>query len=57
MDPDSNLENQIDIANDILNGNVEEEDLADDAAALAELVVALDEWLRRGGALPSSWDR
>ncbi len=28
-----------------------------DAERLAELVVALDEWLQKGGALPEPWDR
>jgi len=28
-----------------------------DAARLAELVIALDEWLRRGGFLPVPWQR
>jgi hypothetical protein len=29
--------------------------LAEDAAALAERVQALDEWLKKGGFLPTAW--
>lgn len=32
-----------------------EEDIANEATALAELVLALDEWLSRGGFKPARW--
>jgi len=51
MDPNANLEEQIQIASDILSGNEDEQD----AERLAELVIALDEWISMGGFLPNIW--
>lgn len=61
MDPDANLKEQLDLARRIIR-------ILDDsayafapvpaqAARLAELVLALDEWIVRGGFLPSRWRR
>lgn len=50
MDPNANLAEQCEIASRILKAG----DL-DDADRLAELVCALDSWLRVGGALPERW--
>jgi hypothetical protein len=52
MDPDENLKKQRAIADRICNG---ENGAAEDWSYLAELVLALDEWIAKGGALPSRW--
>lgn len=72
MDPESNLEEQLALAKGILKTMDEVRDLrdeddpesiaiandvADDAERLAELVLALDEWLRKGGFLPRKWEK
>ena len=56
MDPNSNLKEQLHLAQHIIN--------TDDptvrvgaAIRLAELVEALDEWLRRGGFRPAAWEQ
>lgn len=54
MDPNANLEEQINISNRIINGTGDMDDM-DDAERLAELVLALDEWIERGGFLPRRW--
>jgi len=54
MDPDANLSEQRRIAEQIVeNGAID----ADRAERLAELVLALDEWLKKGGFLPARWQR
>lgn len=68
MDPDENLRAQLDrvmrinaiddAACGTENGEwtpTEERRLAYLAGELAELVEALDEWIRNGGALPREW--
>jgi len=67
MDPEANLSEQLSIAAEIIeiidergdeDGNLCDEDkdeVVDNANRLAELVQALDEWLRRGGFLPKRW--
>jgi hypothetical protein len=52
MDPDVNLEAQLDLARAALDRMAMDED---DALQLAELVVSLDEWLVRGGYAPARW--
>jgi hypothetical protein len=65
VDPDSNLEEQRDIAREI---NAIRDAMTDDGATteqlealehrafrLAELVEALNTWICRGGALPLGW--
>ena len=51
MDPDANLREQLEICRRIHDG----EELEGDAERLADLVVALDEWLNNLGALPRRW--
>jgi hypothetical protein len=55
MDPNANLKEQREIARRILLS--EPLDLDGDAARLAELVIALDGWITRGGFLPKDWQR
>jgi hypothetical protein len=67
MDPDSNIREQLAIAEEINNirDGVDEltgrftvaelDDLADKALRLAELVEALNTWICRGGPLPLGW--
>lgn len=63
MDPTANLAEQREIAARITLA-VDTADPStinpvdpDDAARLAELVMALDEWMSRGGFLPAAWQR
>ena len=55
MDPDANLEEQRRLAEEILD----DESPVDNTKSLrlAELVQALDEWIRAGGFLPGDWKR
>lgn len=58
MDPNATLSSMLSIASDIIEAQERDNvDLmgADDACELAELVQALDEWLRKGGMLPKDW--
>ena len=70
MDPEANLLEQLDLASAIIEGadavadadSMSEDleashDVVDDAERLAELVIALDEWIRRGGFLPLGWKK
>jgi len=58
MDPDANLHQQRRIARRILTAlDVDRVPDADDIAALAELVEAMDGWLAKGGFLPERWRR
>lgn len=52
MDPISNIEEQRAIAHRVLHRDVYDERNGPDAERLAELVLALDEWRRRGGFDP-----
>jgi hypothetical protein len=52
MDPSTNLKEQLYHAEEIVNSDFP---LAEDATRLAELVLALNEWITRGGFLPSAW--
>lgn len=51
MDPDENLAEQLRICHRIAAGEHGESD----TDRLAELVLALDTWLRGGGFLPRAW--
>lgn len=55
MDPNANLLEQRRIAARLLRGA--DSHTMDDAARLAELVAAMDEWLVAGGVLPEAWSR
>jgi len=61
LDPDENLRESLLVAADVLEAVDGDEPmgegLLDDAARLAELVQAMDEWLRGGGFLPAAWGR
>jgi hypothetical protein len=56
MDPNENIEQQRTLVCRIIaaRDRGEEPDAAD-ATALADLVVELDGWVMRGGALPDDW--
>ena len=55
MDPTKNLEEQVEIANHMLDAD----DYVDsgDAVRLAELVVSLDNWIVKGGFPPKRWNK
>ena len=58
MDPTVNIQEQLRIAGLIReceSGGTEECGCVDHAARLADLVLALNEWIARGGALPAQW--
>lgn len=52
MDPDANLSETLILAKHLASGNLYS---ASDGERLAELVLAMDEWLRSGGFLPEPW--
>jgi hypothetical protein len=58
MDPSANLREQLHLAVSITKANEGEDggsiDVVD-ACRLAELVLALDQWVCRGGFLPQRW--
>lgn len=54
MDPDANLEEQLQLTNIILNND---DVTQEEANRLAELVEALDAWIHKGGCLPKQWRR
>lgn len=51
MDPDFTL------AEMIREARADQSEFHDGIHRLAELTLALDEWLRRGGFLPQAWER
>jgi hypothetical protein len=53
MDPNANLRRQIAIAHAVVHADADNPTLVE----LAELILALDEWIRRGGFLPSRWEQ
>jgi hypothetical protein len=56
MDPTANLAEQLCIATRMQeNDDAGESPDTHDALRLAELVIALDEWIRSGGFLPTRW--
>lgn len=63
MDPDANLEEQLELAQELMEVNSDDMDtdalqeIEEKASRLAELVLALDEWIERGGFLPKRWVR
>lgn len=66
MDPDANLEAALERAREII-AKIDGDDGTPDPVArerdlnlageLAELVIALDEWLGKGGHLPAAWSK
>jgi len=58
MDPDTNLQEQRALAASILRDFDADQPVdAVDAARLAELVLALDGWIAKGGFLPARWSK
>ena len=68
MDPNANLEEQRRLVQELLTcDHLEGDDFCEDcrtchlcanaAARLAELALALDEWISKGGFLPRDWHR
>lgn len=57
MDPNANLEEQLRLAQRMLDVYDRHNDNGADGARLAELVEALDAWLAKGGFLPERWQR
>ena len=58
MDPNANLNEQRQIARRIADDaylGIHDTQRGLDKARLADLVLELDEWLRKGGALPTVW--
>lgn len=56
MDPNANLAEQLALAGEILdNPRLDVEELLQKGERLAELVLALQTWLRGGGPLPDVW--
>ena len=54
MDPDANLKEQLELAQKFYG----QDDLTfdgEDVIRLAELVIALNEWIKNGGFLPKDW--
>lgn len=58
MDPDKNLGELLAIARSLGHEHAqgEVEHMMVDCVRMAELALALDEWLRKGGVLPARWD-
>lgn len=58
MDPNANLAEQLRLASRIVEAFDNERTLVDaDCARLSELVIALNDWIRGGGFLPSAWEK
>lgn len=57
MDPNANLDEQLQLADRILAFDELGDIDPDDSVRLAELVKSLDEWITNGGFLPSAWQR
>lgn len=55
MDPEANLREQLLIASHLADHDYPTHELADRATRLAELVLAMDEWISHGGFLPAQW--
>lgn len=56
MDPEANRTEQLELSRLILESS-DQAAKAEAAERLAELVVALDEWLTNGGAHPEEWQK
>jgi hypothetical protein len=58
VDPTTNLVKQIALAKSLIGRHdVNQEPIDIEAIGLCELVLALDQWLRRGGFLPAPWSQ
>lgn len=56
MDPNANLERQLELSSEMLERDMAHERVTDVGYELAEHVHALHEWITNGGFLPSDWD-
>lgn len=52
MDPEANMEEQVELATTILRLVDGDLDPTVEAARLAELVLAMNDWISRGGVMP-----
>jgi hypothetical protein len=64
VDPNVNLEYALEVAKAIVNDDPDETQVGEDfyaehmrANELAQYVLALDEWLQKGGFLPDTWSK
>ena len=58
VDPDENLKQQLAMASHIVWAAEEGRELKPtDAHELAELVISLHDWIRKGGFLPAAWKK
>ncbi len=57
MDPNANLEEQERISKRLMEDTRDLGFTVEDAYRLAELVLALNEWISKGGFLPTKWER
>jgi len=58
MDPDKALKRLLELAEQLVQGEpeaLEWEALHASASELAETMVGLDDWIRKGGFLPAAW--
>jgi len=56
MDPDYNRYEQLQLASKLLEATENDRPVKDeDVLRLSELVIALDEWITKGGFLPKAW--
>lgn len=58
MDPNKNLEQQLELSKEIIQDAYDPLDgkrSSEKAFQLAELVISLDAWVKNGGFLPSAW--
>jgi hypothetical protein len=56
MDPHANLAEQLCLANELAEAEVPlDVEMSHKANRLAELVLALNEWMSKGGFLPGPW--
>lgn len=55
MDPNANLKEQLKLARVLADRDASTGDLQDMGIELAELVLALNEWIINGGFLPLDW--
>lgn len=56
MDPNKLLKDALVLAHDLIEGTCVTLEPGPEADTLAELVLSLDEWLVKGGALPTRWN-
>jgi hypothetical protein len=56
MDPNANLKETLELAEAITAASDNEQPInEDDAVRLAELVIAMNEWMQKGGFCPTRW--